>query len=105
MQERRRLFPLFIEYRANGPERFFPSERKCVGRPERLSEKLPTPLYSGGEGSGVRVVPSKTGPSPQPLSPEYKGEGLSGFALFPRNQLEALLTELPGVTNLPFSTW
>ena len=43
------------------------------GCPSRLWTVLPSPLYSGERGFGS---PPEFSPSPQPLSPEYRGEGL-----------------------------
>src|SRR5205814_1837238 len=44
---------------------------------------LPSPLYSGGEGLGVRGWGTKrqAPPHPQPLSPEYRGEGRKWLGL------------------------
>src|SRR5207253_2881903 len=57
------------------------------------------PRYSGGEGSGVSAKSSRLlrapTPHPQPLSPEYRGEGssnrrLAGLRPFPNMKTMAL---------------
>src|SRR5262249_50905866 len=47
--------------------------------PPILATFLPSPLYSGerGRGEGAKGRWRELTPSPQPLSPEYRGEGLS----------------------------
>jgi dolichol-phosphate mannosyltransferase len=52
---------------------------------ERVQPASPRPLYSGGEGLGVRgcILPGRKTPSPQPLSPEAgaRGFGATGWGL------------------------
>ena len=50
-----------------------------IGLPRRqwdIAERIPSPLYSGERGRGEGVEPPHAmPPHPQPLSPEYRGEG------------------------------